>query len=289
MKKNDVVWLDQNERGLLKLSGESRTDLIHRMSTQDLRGMQSGEGRATVLTTEIGRIIDRVILFDRGDDVYMLTSDNNADGIARYLLRFVFFNDDFQIEPVQDVGIIGVYGEGAAALLDVSLPLYGWEAHTYRIDPIAGDGYLLIFPAADREQVVAQLTEKGAAEIDAAAYERLRIASGQPRFGHELTSEYIPLETGLWDDVSFTKGCYIGQEIIARMESRGKLAKRLVSLAAAGTIAAGDEVTADGKTVGKITSAADQIALAYIKTAALDNDRPLTTASGTALHVRKQS
>jgi aminomethyltransferase len=105
------------------------------------------------------------------------------------------------------------------------------------------------------------------------AFEYLRIESAQPRFGHELTNDYIPLEANLWSDVSFTKGCYTGQEIIARMESRGRLAKKMVSLTAEEALEAGEELRVDGKKAGTITSAAGgpagHLALGFIKTAFL--------------------
>ena len=124
--------------------------------------------------------------------------------------------------------------------------------------------------------------------VSAETFDALRIADGMPRFGSEITSDYIPLEANLWDDVSFTKGCYIGQEIIARMESRGRMAKKLVQLEAEAPLNAGDRVTANGKNGGTITSAATigatTYALGYIKTSVLDaaetqliaNDIPLS-------------
>ena len=96
----------------------------------------------------------------------------------------------------------------------------------------------------------------------------------------ELTLDYIPLEAGLWDDVSFNKGCYTGQEIIARLESRGRLAKRLVRLTAGEPLAAGSALVAGGKSAGTITSAADGPqgvqALAYVKTAILEQGGTLS-------------
>ena len=97
--------------------------------------------------------------------------------------------------------------------------------------------------------------------------------------GHELTQDYIPLEADLWDDVSFNKGCYIGQEIIARMESRNKLAKKLVSLYPAATVETGTSLTAAGKNAGTLTSIAlgpnGPVALGYVKTAVLENGSEL--------------
>jgi aminomethyltransferase len=102
-----------------------------------------------------------------------------------------------------------------------------------------------------------------------------------------LTGDYIPLEAGLWDDVSFNKGCYIGQEIIARMESRGKLAKKLMKLRPSAPVAAGATLRANGKTAGTITSAAvgpdGPVALGYVKTAVLQEGGVLVVEGETAV------
>ncbi|MEJ2748681.1 MAG: glycine cleavage system protein T, partial [Anaerolineae bacterium] len=95
-----AVIVDRSSLGLLQFTGQTRLDLIHRMSTQAVNNLQSGEGAATVLTTDIGRIIDRLILYAASDKVYALTSENNSDTIARYLMRFVFFNDDFHLQDL---------------------------------------------------------------------------------------------------------------------------------------------------------------------------------------------
>ena len=100
-----AVIVDRSDLGMLKITGETRLDLIHRMSTQAVNGLQSGEGTATIMTTDIGRIIDRLILYVGSDTVYALTGENNGDDIARYLMRYVFFNDDFQIHQVS-VGLV---------------------------------------------------------------------------------------------------------------------------------------------------------------------------------------
>jgi tRNA-modifying protein YgfZ len=281
--------------GVLKISGGSRLDLINRMSTQAVNRLQAGEGAATILTSDIGRIIDRLILYATGNTVYALTGENNADFIARYLMRFVFFNDDFQLEDVSGTtAVFGVYGPQAGARLagagfpETDLPRHHWRqaeisgltAYLHRADPVAGDGYFVLADAAEGAAIQSTLQEAGLTPANAADYEYLRIAAGLPRLGREMTLDYIPLEANLWADVSFNKGCYIGQEIIARMESRGKLAKRLVRLALAAPAEAGAEISAGTKSAGVLTSAAagpdGVIGLGYVKTAVLDDQPPLT-------------
>lgn len=292
--KETAVLVDRSQLGMLKITGATRIDLMHRMSTQALNGLQSGQGAATVLTTDIGRIIDRLILYAASDTVYVLTGENNGDNIARYLLRFVFFNDDFHLQDVSaETAVFAIYGPQAQAKLagagfgTVDLPLHHWRpaevagvtAYLHRTDPIAGDGYYVMCQEADRDALWTHLLAAGLVEADEAAFDFLRIEAGLPRYGRELTNEYIPLETGLWDDVSFNKGCYTGQEVIARMESRGKLAKKLVNLQPKAPVATGDAITANGKNAGTITSVAlgpdGPVALGYVKTAVLEAGTPL--------------
>lgn len=279
---------------MLLLTGQTRLELVNRMSTQAVTGLKSGEGAATVLTTDIGRIIDRVILYATSDSVYVLTGDGHAAALARYFMRNIFFNDDVRVQDITaETAVFGVYGPRAAEMLaaagfaEVDFPLHHWRqseiggatAYIHRADPVTDDSYLVTASATDREAVWGALSAAGLVPIDEPSYDYLRIEAGLPRFGRELSLHYIPLETGLWDDVSFSKGCYTGQEIIARMESRGKLAKRLVGLRPGAPVEAGAEITAGGRSVGTITSAADGpaglLALGYVKTAALSEGAEL--------------
>lgn len=292
--RETAVLVDRSNLGVLLISGATRLDLIHRMSTQAVNGLQRGEGAATVLTTDIGRIIDRLILYTTNSMVYALTGENNSDNIARYLMRFVFFNDDFHLKDVSgETAVFAVYGPRAGEKLiqagfdAANLLLHHWRqaeiagctAYVHRTDPVAGDGYFVIGQEADRAVLWPHLLTTGLAAADEAAFDFLRIEAGLPRYGRELTNEYIPLEADLWNDVSFKKGCYTGQEVIARMESRGKLAKKLVKLQPAEPVNAGDQLTANGKNAGVITSVAvgpdGPIALGYVKTAVLEEETPL--------------
>jgi tRNA-modifying protein YgfZ len=296
-----AIVVDRSHLGMLKFTGQTRLDLINRMSTQKVNDLKSGQGAATVLTTDIGRIIDRLILYSASDSAYCLTGEGNGDAIARYLMRFVFFMDDFQVTDLsQETAILAVYGRRAgeklAALFGaVELPRHHWRLvdlagrtfYLHRTDPVAGDGYFVTCSIEDKEAAWQLLTGAGLIPAGEGAFEYLRIESVQPRFGHELTRDYIPLEANLWDDVSFNKGCYTGQEIIARMESRGRLAKKLVLLRPASPLAAGTELTSGGKAAGTITSAADgpngPLALGYVKTAVLDEGISQLSAGGTAV------
>ncbi len=300
-----AVLTNRSILGVLKFSGATRLDLINRMSTQAVLNLQPGEGAATVLTTDVGRIIDRLLLYAASDAAYALTGENNAEAIARYLMRFVFFNDDFHIEDLSgETAVFAIYGPQAAALLnqagfsETDIPLHHWRQTTvgeitatlHRTDPIAGDGYFVMCNETDREALWQHLLSTGVTPATPDEYEFLRIESGVKRLGHELGQDYIPLEADLWEDVSFRKGCYIGQEIIARMESRSRLAKKVVKLYPAAPVAEGETITAAGKKAGSVTSAAvgptGAVALGYVKTAVLEAHTPLMIGETavTAIH-----
>lgn len=303
--RQTAVLTDRSDLGTLIISGETRFDLINRMSTQKVLPMNKGEGTATILTTDIGRIIDRLLLYATGSTIYALTSENNSEAIIRYLMRFVFFQDDFHMQDISsDTVIFGVYGPEArqkvvaAGFPDEELPLHHWRqaqfgdvtAYLHRTDSIHGGGYFVMGEEKDREALWQRLLDTGLVVATAAAFDYLRIEAGLPRFGHELTGDYIPLEANLWADVSFNKGCYIGQEIIARMESRGKLAKKLVRFAAAAPLEPGSNLQANGKNAGTVTSTAvgpdGTIGLGYVKTAVLETDEDLCVGD-TAVHIKQ--
>ena len=276
--------------GVLNISGKTRLDLLHRMSTQKLNGLQSGQGAATILTTDIGRSIDRLLVYVNDDTIQVLTGENNGNAIASYLRRFVFYNDDFHMQDVSaETAVLHIYGAQASHLFGVpTLPLHHWQAVTlagamatlHRTDPVTGDGVMLLCETAVLPPISAHLHEIGIHAADEATFDYLRIESGLPRFGYEISQEYIPLETNLWDDISFNTGCYIGQEIIARMDSRGKVAKTVHRFTPATPANIGDKIMADGKKVGSITSAANgpagAMAMGYVKTAVLEAKTPLT-------------
>ena len=178
-----AVLAFHSEPGVLQLTGRTRLELINRMSTQAVNGLKDGEGAATVLTTEIGRIIDRVIVYEYDDRALLLTGDGHAPALARYLARNIFFNDDVQVKDLSEgMAIFGVYGPRAAELLAeagfpaAGLPLHHWRTGVqefihlptipddapkpsiedigtgqivyslHRADPIAGDGFYVRSP-----------------------------------------------------------------------------------------------------------------------------------------------
>jgi folate-binding protein YgfZ len=288
------VLIDSSDRGRLRLTGSTRLDFVHRLSTNDVAKLSAGQGAATLFLTPIGRLIDRTLIYVRENDLLMLTSRGTASRVMTWLRKYIFFNDDVQIKDVTaSDGMLSLFGTRSLDLIQSlsgaiveALPLHHWqrvqlketEVLIARADPIGRDGFHLIIEAAKLPALRSVLIEAGVTSIREETYQVLRVEAGQPEFGHELIDETIPLEANLWDDVSFTKGCYTGQEIIARMESRQRLAKQLIGLRLMAGVSAPAKISVEGVEVGNMTSvvhspAQGWLGLGYLKPAFAIEDR----------------
>lgn len=299
---NHVAIADERAAGRIFMRGRDRAALLHRLSTNDIERLKPNEGTLTVLTTPIGRIIDVLTVHALDDALLIITSPDQGPPVFRHLRQNIFFNDQATLEPAgRTHAQIAVYGPQAARVLaeltgaEIHLPLHGITTATLagvsllmaRRKPIGGDSFTLYLPSDGYDAVHAALRGAGAATLDAETHDVLRVEQGYGAFGRELSQEYIPLETGLLDAVSFTKGCYVGQEIIARMESRGRLAKRLCGLRLSQPVVAPAKLQADGKDAGDLTSAVvsprfGPIALAYVRTAYAEPGMIVEVAGSTA-------
>jgi len=220
---------------------------------------------------------------NRGETALCLTSPGRVTAVRKWLSGYIFFRDQVKFEDASnELGQMGLDGPRAvtvARALTGSAESLAENRFVEREGLIVlrwpGDRYSVIAPAERLEAVWDQAVAAGATPAGEEAYQMLRLAAGLPYGDHEITEEYIPLEANLWHAVSFTKGCYIGQEIIARMESRGKLARRLAGIKLDAPVAEGSEVRVDKTVAGKVTTAGTipdigPVALAYLKTASAE-------------------
>jgi folate-binding protein YgfZ len=237
---------DEGGAGRVFMRGKDRVALLQRLSSNDIARLRPGQGARTVLTTPIGRIIDLLTVHVLEDAMLIVSSPGQGGLVWAHLKKNIFFNDQVSLEAAgRSHGQLALYGAGAAALLEqvsgtalrdlrpqhtAIIELAGAQVLAARRQPIGGASFTLYPPAEQLDAVRDALGASGALPLDADTLDVLRVEQGYGAFGRELSQEYIPLETGLLDAVSFTKGCYVGQEIIARMESRGRLAKVLRGL-----------------------------------------------------------
>ena len=280
-----------SEFSLIRVAGANRADFLHRMSTGDLATIAPGEARSTVFTTPIGRMIDHAIVCAFHDHLLMRVSAAGKDKLLRWLRKYVFYNDDVQfadagadwiwlalLDPGADDWALSIEPD-ATNLKSGSHRLLESGATLLRTHVAGVAGFVLMGLRGDVERAIAT------PHSNIEAYEALRIAAGEPRYGSEIAEDYNPLEAGLWGAVSFTKGCYIGQEIFARMESRNQLAKKLVVLEMRGAHS-GDRMLVDGVDVGAITSASDSHALGYLRSAVANPATRVNTAGSSGKVVR---
>ena len=292
------------DRGIIRGNGTDRLDLLHRLSTGDIGGLKPGEEGTTVLTSDKGRVIEvaRVLAFD--DHVLMLLQGTDVEEVRTWLDKYTIM-DDFTTEDASaDYALTGVYGEHAKAvlesLLETEIPDQGTFLQTRALGTdvvvirdirLNGSGsFILIMPGNMASNLSEALAKEGATEISEETRQSLRIEVGQPDSGTELTQDYNPLEAGLVSWISFTKGCYIGQEVIARLDTYDKVKRRLTGLKVEGTLeemhlSDSEELIVrepvEDVAIGVVTSLTDSprvggpVGLAYIRSAYASPDLPV--------------
>ena len=273
-----AILLDRSHEGRILLTGPDRFDLVNRMSTNDLSAMKLYQGKPTVFTNSNARILFRASCYSLASGLLLVSEAGQGAALASYLRRNIFFGDDVKVKDSSaETAQFALHGQRSSAALSALVPeaeaiapLDCSESETEfgslicaRRKSICGDHWILIVPrdsaVALHRRLLQSGTGAGLQGAGSLTYNSLRIRSGRPA-GPELSAAYIPLEVGLWDEISFSKGCYTGQEIIARMESRGRLAKILVKLKLSSMRPAPAPIFAGDKEVGLLTSSAQSAA-----------------------------
>lgn len=305
----EALTVHHTDYGCLKAAGEDALDLLNRLSTNKVDHLEPGHWAPTVLTTDRGRIMDLLCVVHAGECVYLLTSPGQQQPVIEWLDKYTIM-EDLEVTDVSDsTAVIALAGNGAAAALGLDdaepdyLPGLQYPAPTANVggwDAIAvsrplGGGLpcrMLVLPGEAAPSVVAALAEAGAVEADADEWETLRVRSGGPAFGSEMGEPYNPLEAGLIGAIDFTKGCYIGQEVIARLDSYHRVQKYLAVLqfSEGSEVIVGASLAREGRTAGEVTSlyrtpGGELRGLGYVRTAAAEPGQTLrlqAPASGTA-------
>ena len=276
-----------DDSGILLLTGEDARDLLNRLSTNLIDPeAPAGEVAVTVLTSDRGRIVDLVYVIHCGDHQVMLTSPGQQQNVIDFLDKYTIM-EDLEVDDITDkTSLLRLTGPGTADILgrvsdDGVLVV---EPPADPDDPErAPTRYLLADDPEDATRISADLQAAGAASISAQTAEALRIAQARPAHGSEMNDTYNPLEAGLIGAIDFHKGCYIGQEVIARLDTYHKVQKYLVSLSFdadpshAGALSGSHLLNDEGMAMGLVTSAtvvpspdgASVVGLGYVRTAAV--------------------
>ncbi len=269
-----------SDRSVVRVGGRDARRWLNGMVTNDVEPLEHDgptNGCRTLLLTPIGRIASDLLVVARPDGFWLdLPSEVRADTVAR-LEKYVIADDVTLEDTGTSLVRFAVEGPAAREVAEAArdaLDEAGVVAFAFGLS--GGPGVQLFVPAEARETVRSALLEAGAGhglvEADDATLEVLRVEEGEPRLGAELDEEVLPPEARLDSIVSTTKGCYTGQEVIARIASRGQVKHLLVGLTLEGDAlpSPGDAIEVDGRAVGEVTSAvrspaAGAIALGFVK------------------------
>ena len=263
--RSDALVLRHSQPDILQISGNDRLDFLNRICTNKLSSMLPGGFKSTVLTNANARIVDVLQILQREDDALLLTSPNRGKLVEERLKGYIFFQDDVQIHPWKEIEVRfwGIYGPNSLKVLNNTAPslaeLKNGKYHSLKegfIIPSENDRLNGFHVLMNSNIHLDPSWDEGTQPTRMAAYQALRIEAGIPEVGHEITDERIPLEVGLDDLISFTKGCYIGQEIIARLDSRDQLARRMIGISLARPAQEGSMIFQNGAAIGTLTSVA---------------------------------
>ncbi len=269
-----AILLDRSHEGRILLTGRDRLELVNRISTNDVATLSPNQGCATIFTNANARILFRALCLHRPQGLLLISEAGQGPSLAAFLRRNIFFGDQAQVHDISgSTAQLAIHGPRATDIIESLKPgrrelplmssreieLGGIRLTLARRKALSGEHWLLICSADQAAEAHALLLhngeQMGLQPAGSLTYNVMRIRSGRPA-GRELSADYLPLEVGLWDEISFSKGCYTGQEIIARMESRQRLARALVRLDLASMTAAPADVYADGRSAGRMTSSA---------------------------------
>jgi folate-binding protein YgfZ len=232
------------ESAVLEISGPDRVDFLQGQLTQDVRGMAPGDVRPAAALTPKGKILYVARLLALEDRFLLLLPAPSRGPVREHLAKYAAFQKVTLADRTDEMLRIGLYGSFPERPART-----GWI-------PLPGEGERtgeLLVPAPARAAALEVLEALGSRPLDAEAAERLRVEAGRPEFGRDFDGTHLADEVGLDEAISTTKGCYVGQEVVARMRTYGRVNRRLVGFRfPEGLVAPGTLLQRPGEDPGKI-------------------------------------
>jgi folate-binding protein YgfZ len=285
------VLADGSQLARLAASGPDYLGLLHRLSTGDVATLEPGQGRITILTTPKGRIVERLFVHPLGPSgVLSVGGAGRGASVLEHLARFTFAENTGLTDRTTETFQFLLVGPQAATALDATglerpgplmtttATVGHTEVQVLGQDGLCAEGFSIVGPSGSAAEVWDSLLDAvegcGGRAAGDGPLEARRVLRGLPASGHELTGDYNPLEAGQWDAVSFDKGCYVGQEVVARLNTYDKVSRSLVGLmlpAGSDLPEVGAPLYFDEREVGVLTSAvvppgwSHPVGIAYLK------------------------
>ncbi|GLT42751.1 hypothetical protein SLA2020_167360 [Shorea laevis] len=284
---NGVVVVDLSHFGRIRVSGDDRIQFLHNQSTADFDCLQEGQGCDTVFVTPTARTIDIAHAWMMRNAILLVVSPMTCQYITEMLNKYIFFADKVEIQDItKRTCFFALAGPKSNQVMDnlnlsdlIGQP-YGTNRH-YSVNGmpitvgvgsiISEEGFSLLMSPAIAGSLWKTLLSQGVIPMGSNAWEKLRVTQGRPAPGKELTNEFNVLEAGLWNSVSLNKGCYKGQETIARLMTYDGVKQRLWGIRLSAPVESGSTIMVNEKKVGKVTSyttrrkESDHFGLGYIK------------------------
>jgi folate-binding protein YgfZ len=303
---NAAAWLDLSARAKIKASGEDRARLLHAMTTNHVQQLKPGTGCYAYFLSAQGRILADVNLLCRPDHFLLDTEPETREKLFKHLDSFIIADDVTLEDITASLATIAVEGPSAAQVLGklgVPAPEHDldnaeWEnGLVVRASYTGGPGFFIVVPVEEREALIGRLESAGAVAAEPEAFRIVRIENGRPRYGEDISERYLSQEANQPRALHFNKGCYLGQEIVERVRSRGQVHRVLVpvQIDMAEPPAPGTKLLSGESPAGEITSAAFSqalgkvVALAYVR---VEHSKPgdeLSLADKTATVVVRAS
>lgn len=266
--------VDRTRRLRMTFSGEKAKESLGGLVTNDVVTLQKGQGHRAVALTAKGRVVALLRVFDRGGDLLVDTEPETADAFRTIIRKYVNPRTAKYADITEETACLGIHGAKAAELVQLrvginaatleALPPHGivrspdGAYDVIRSDELSVPGFEVIGGRTNVAMIAAGIESPTCPFVDESVTEPLRIERGLPRFGIEMDEDTIPQEANLdvLGAISFNKGCYTGQEVVARIHFRGHVNKHLRWLKSIEPLVQGSTILdAEGKEVGTVRSA----------------------------------
>jgi folate-binding protein YgfZ len=281
--RNRAAWMDLSARGKIKLTGEDRARLLHAMTTNHIQQLTPGSGCYAFFLNDKGRVLADANILCRPDYFLLDVEPETRQPLYQHLDRFIIA-DDVTVEDATDaVATIALEGPQVPEVLqragapfpDAEYSTVEWgNAVVARLNSTGSPGFFIFVPAAEKAALISRLEAAGAEPADAEAARVVRLEHGKPRYSEDISDRFLAQEANQPHALHFSKGCYLGQEIVERVRSRGQIHRVLMPLIleTSQPPAPGAKLEFGGAGAAEITSAAYSpalgkvVALAYVRT-----------------------
>ena len=270
VREGGAGLIDLSSRGRILVNGSDAAMFLNGLVTNDVKNLAVNSWIPAAFPTVQGRLLAAVRIIHREDGFLLDTEDTTHERVFRLLERFTLAGDFHVTDVTSETATISLQGRDAVNIVRTK---FGREAaddlargnvhrtkqgfDVFPATHTAEEGFDIVMSKSERDAWWEEFQQMGAVAVDQTTQEILRIEAGVPRYGIDMDDNTVVNETNLDDAVSFTKGCYTGQEIIIRIKHRGHVAKKLTSILMPGESVELDDLTVyseDGKEAGRVTS-----------------------------------